>query len=315
MVNFCMVDVSVTRGLLKNLAKALAVVLSIAFAIPQAARADFALPSDAYNFAVLYEGNGGHNLQITNVTVNGNIGVGGTGAVQFSGPGAINGSVEFVAANGGQFHNTNGSNVGPTGITYNNTPHDVAGDLTSLNSRSTTLGGETGTALSLGNGSHTVDASTGTVDGNGNEVFTVSSFSDNNGDLLTIDGKNNGRDVVFNFASATQFNGAVVLTGGLTPDQVLFNITGGSVQINTNASSHPTLNWQGIILDPNGTISATNANIKGRLFGGDSNDMQIVSGTTLTAPTPEPSFLGLLSAGVLGLIGIHQLRSRRALRL
>ena len=40
----------------------------------------------AGNFAVLYEGTGGHNLQITNVSINGNVGVGGTGHVQFNGP-------------------------------------------------------------------------------------------------------------------------------------------------------------------------------------------------------------------------------------
>jgi hypothetical protein len=246
------------------------------------------------------------------VKVNGNIGVGGTGAVQFGGPGTINGNVEFAAANTGQFQNNNGSNVGPTGITYNNMPHDVAGDLTSLNSRSAALGAEAGTALTI-NGAQTVNgsAAASTIDANGNEVFTVNSFSDNNGDVLKING--DGHDIVFNFASNTNFQGAVVLTGGLTPDQVLFNFTGSgkAASINTNASSFPALSWQGIILDPNGTIQATNANIKGRLFGGDSNDMQIVSGTTLTSPTPEPTFLGVLLVGVLGLIGVHVVRNGR----
>src|SRR5262249_22642855 len=53
----------------------------------------------AGDYAVLYEGTGGHNLSITNVTVGGNVGVGGTGKVQFSGPGAITGRLDFSAAN------------------------------------------------------------------------------------------------------------------------------------------------------------------------------------------------------------------------
>jgi PEP-CTERM motif len=44
--------------------------------------------------------------------------------------------------------------------------------------------------------------------------------------------------------------------------------------------------------------------------------MQIVSGDVIDAPTvPEPSFLGLLSVGVLALIGVHLLRNRRAAAL
>src|SRR5260370_14420876 len=127
-----MVDVSVTGGLMKTALNALVVVLLVAFAMPQAAQADFVFPSDVYNFAILYEGTGGHNLQITNVTVNGNIGVDGTGVVQDNGPSTINGRLDFSAANTGQFHNNNGANVGPTSVHYNQA--HVSGDLTDLNS-------------------------------------------------------------------------------------------------------------------------------------------------------------------------------------
>src|SRR5205807_6800722 len=99
------------------------------------------ITGDALNFAVLYSGTGGHNLSISNVTVNGNIGVGGTGVVQFNGPGTINGAVEFAAAQTvptSQFHNNNGMNVGPTGVTYGNT--NVTADLAALSSLSSTYG-------------------------------------------------------------------------------------------------------------------------------------------------------------------------------
>ena len=81
-----------------------------------AAYCDSAPLGTASNYVVLYEGTGGHNLQITNVNINGNIGVGGTGVVQFNGPATINGQVDFSASAAGQFHNNNGANVGPTSV-------------------------------------------------------------------------------------------------------------------------------------------------------------------------------------------------------
>jgi hypothetical protein len=49
----------------------------------QQARADL-LSSDALTYAVLYEGTGGHNLAISNVTINGNVGVGIRSVVRIS---------------------------------------------------------------------------------------------------------------------------------------------------------------------------------------------------------------------------------------
>src|ERR1700720_1797893 len=62
------------------------------------------------NYALLFEGVGGNTLQVTNVTVNGNVGVATTGKMTDSGPSTINGGVNFSAANTGQFSNNNGSN-------------------------------------------------------------------------------------------------------------------------------------------------------------------------------------------------------------
>ena len=64
------------------------------------------------------------------------------------------------------------------------------------------------------------------------------SFSLNNGQTLTINGDPNGDSVVLNFRGSTNFHGNVVLTGGLTPDNVIFNFVGGST---TTFSGGPTL--------------------------------------------------------------------------
>lgn len=246
---------------------------------------------DAGNYGVLYEGTGGHNLAISNVTIGGNVGVGGTGAVQFSGPGTITGGADFSAANTGQFHNTNGSNVGPTSVNYNVAA--VTNALAAVGGLNTSLSG-LGNPLTI-NGTQTVNESAGmldTVNGVTYRVFNVTSYSENNGNLLTINGDGSGDPVVFNFGFNSNVNlgGDVALTGGLIDDQVLWNFTttGKNIVLNNSASSFPLpLAFHGVILAPNDAITLDNSNLVGRVFGGDSSDMQIVSGDHLTAP-PNP---------------------------
>jgi hypothetical protein len=60
----------------------------------------------------------------------------------------------------------------------------------------------------------------------------------------------------------------------------------------------------GDFLDPLGGISADNSILNGRIFGGDSTNLGIVSGVTLNAPlsaVPEPSTWAMLLLGFAGL--------------
>jgi uncharacterized repeat protein (TIGR01451 family) len=248
-------------------------------------------------YTVLYEGIGGHNLQITNVSIGGNIGVGGTGHVQFSGPGTIGGRLDFSAANTGQYSNNNGSNVGPTSVNYNVTAVTTA--LNEIGSLSTSLGGLAGTSIKFNNANQTVNESSGTLQTSGGityRVFNVTSYSENNGDVVTIVGDGSGNPVVFNFGFNNNVNlgGDVVLTGGLTPDQVIWNFASSNqnIQLNNNASSYPYPSaYQGVILAPNDKISVVNSSLIGRVFGGDSGDMQIVSGDNIHTPPGGGSLL------------------------
>jgi hypothetical protein len=293
--------------------------LSLAtIAIPQA-RAGFML-GDAANFVVLYEGNGNNQLGTTNVTINGNIGIGDpsgvtTAYLAASGgtPAAINGNVLYAGAvspkNSIQNTTFTGTVSGGNG--------NVQTDLNYLNGLSTTLGGEVGAALTVNlnnNQSQTIDASSGMLDGNGNRVFSVSSFNFGNGATLTINGDGAGDSVVLNFSSNAQFGGNIVLNG-ITSDQVLFNITGGAsltggntLQDNTNGA-----NLTGTFLDPNGAVSVVHTVLTGRIFGGDTSNMQIVSGDTVTAPTglPEPSSAASFFSLLGGLGAVLLLRKLR----
>jgi hypothetical protein len=145
--------------------------------------------------------------------------------------------------------------------------------------------------------------------------------------------------VVFDIGQDTQFHGNILLEdmagkfygesgyAGLTPDQVLFNmyngaaLTGGdTLDANNNGNNaHPANIITADFLDPNGPVSFVNTRFIGRIFGGDSVNMQIVSGDTITLPTPsnavpEPStILGALSGLIsLGLVALRRRRRRPA---
>jgi hypothetical protein len=316
-------------GLCKRVGFVYVTLLVSAIAVPQA-RAGFAL-GDAANFVDLFEGTGGNTLQITNVTVNGNIGVGNmcaptpgcteiSGKATDSGPSTVNGSINFSAANGGQFSNNNNNDVITGGVNYSDS--SVTDALNTVNALNTSLGGEMGTNIAVSNGGATIKTSQSLyVDGNGNAVFNVTSFSSNVGDVIKINNNTGATGVVFNFNGVSANFDATIVLNGFTADQVVWNFVGGSpftggptLAINTNASSYPSVSAEGIFLDPNGAISITNANVVGRVFGGDTHDLQLVSGSTLQAPTsvPEPSVLASLFT-LLGGLGVVLFRRTSAL--
>jgi hypothetical protein len=276
----------------------------------QLAHAGFSL-GDAANYAVLYEGSGSHNLQINSSPVNGstilgNIGLGiengGAPQAQLNNPAVINGNINFAGA-----VNVNNSGAVVNG-SINGGVGSVETDLNNLNSLSSTLGAETGTAvaINIGNGgSQTINASSGTLDGSGNEVFTVTGLSFVNGATLTINGTAS-QNVVLNFNSSSHFSGTINLTGGITPNQVLFNLIGGANLTNGDTLQFAANNvtQSGTFLDPNGTIQVNSVNIIGHVFGGDSSDMQIVSNGTVAVP--EPRTYALLALGLVGVFLIRQ---------
>jgi uncharacterized repeat protein (TIGR01451 family)/choice-of-anchor A domain-containing protein len=249
----------------------------------------------AGQYGVLYMVDAGtHNLSITNVTLGANVGVGsgvggnGIGQATFSGPGTITGRVDFAPGQTNVFNNQNGSNVGPASVNHN--VATVTSAISTVTSLNTTLGALTGTSIQI-NGTQTINESAGTfhtVGGVTYSVFTVTSYSENDGKLFTINGDGSGDPVVLNFAGGNlNLGGDVTLTGnGLNDDKVIWNFTSTNqnIQLNNNASSYPGVAFHGIILAPHDGIHLVNANLSGRIFGGDNQDMQLVSGLTLHAP-------------------------------
>jgi hypothetical protein len=280
---------------------------------------------DAANYSVIFQGGGNNVLNINNgpgingLAVNGNIGIDNTspnnGVLQLSGPLTLNADVHFAAAytQGVQDNGPYSGNIQVNG-TISGGHANVHSDMVYLNNLSTTLGGEGGTSVALNSGS-TISGASGVLDGSGNRVFSVTGLNAPNG-TLTING-DGVHKVVFNigFSGGFHFNN-IVLGGGLTSDDVLFNFFGGnSATLTGGPTMDVNANYSGVagalygtFLDPFGTISVVNVVISGRVFGGDSHNEQIVSGAEISAPpglssVPDTgSTLALLGFGISSLL-------------
>ena len=297
----------------------------------QVCRAAFNL-GGGENYAILFEGVGGNTLQITNVTIKGNVGVATTGKATDSGPSSITGALNFSAANTGQFSNNNASNLITGGVHYS--VAGVTSSMNFLNNLSLQLNvidvNHSGTAISISSnagGTHNqvINAAAGMVfiiNGQPVHVFDATAFKNDGGNTLTINGA--ATDLVaINLGGLgnIQFHGGIKFTGGIAADNVLFNIGGGNYATQTGAPSLDINNnggkagiAQGIFLDPNGAISVVNAVVQGRVFGGDSHDFQYVSGANITAPSvPDTgATITLLTIAFIGIEGMRKVvRARK----
>jgi hypothetical protein len=301
-----------TQNFIRTLA--LAAIFTLSALAAQRATAAFIL-GGGENYAILFQGTGGNTLQVTNVTVNGNVGVASTGKMTDSGPSTINGRIDFSAADTGQFSNNNGSNVITGGVHYSVPAVQSAMDY--VNSLSQMINGDAGTAVAITNGT-VLNASSGTtyvVNGQTVQVFNATSFTNSNVAGLTINGTASDL-VAINLGPLgnIQFHGGITFTGGIGADNVIFNVGDGDFSTHTGGSSLDINNnggvaglAQGIFLDPNGAMDSTNADVFGRMFGGDSHDFQYVSGSTITSPpsqVPDPgSTVLLMGLGLAFLAG------------
>ena len=283
------------------------------------AQAQFSL-GGAANYNILQSGNGGYVTMVNSTNI-GNIGVGSqsnqTPQLRLTNS-LENGNVDFastaiVTGSGGTITGTTSSNASGVNTAF-----------TQLSALSTSLGAINGTSLTIslsGGGSQTILASNGVLSG-GNRVFDVSTnaFNFNGFSKLTIDGQGLNQSVVLNFKGfGTNFGwglgaGSIILAGGLTPDQVLWNTTGVGVPMGLNSYSlaadttHPEFSFAGIFLNPFGQIDVADTILHGRLYGG--NDSILITNSKVDA-IPEPSTYALLGIGLIGAFFLHR-RSRKA---
>jgi hypothetical protein len=139
----------------------------------------------------------------------------------------------------------------------------------------------------------------------GNNVLHLTDINLNNGNL-TIHGGPNDLFAI-NVSGKFIVNGSanILFTGGITPADVLFNITGTGQDVSITGNTTSTVS--GIILALSRNISLHDQQMFGEVIGafGDANtshQVSITSGFQLNVPEPSTFLMGAI--GLLGLAGL-----------
>jgi hypothetical protein len=118
---------------------------------------------------------------------------------------------------------------------------------------------------------------------------------------IVLSGGSNDYFIVNVDGSLSVSNGSIGLTGGLTPNHILFNVLGGDISL-SNASS----SLFGTYLDVNHRINLTPGTVTGAVMGNQihtSSGPNVISGIYVTpVPLPGAYLMFLTCVGVLGAI-------------
>lgn len=144
---------------------------------------------------------------------------------------------------------------------------------------------------------------TTTLTGNGGlNVINVANIQNAK---LTLSGSANDY-FVFNVSSAVNTNQPMTLSGGVTWEHVLFNLTGTGTVFQTSGGD---VSYGTYLATNGGKFQFSNLNLTGRLINTGGN-VQLVSGSSIPVSVPEPGMFALVSLGALLLVPALR-RSRR----
>jgi choice-of-anchor A domain-containing protein len=136
-----------------------------------------------------------------------------------------------------------------------------------------------------------------TLNGNGGvNVVNVSGIKMNNG-TLTLSGSASDIFIINDSGKFASNNSSMVLTGGVTPNHVLFNVS-GDVMLNGGGGS----DFFGTILAPSSNVSVHDKSLTGEIIGLNVSDTAgfKVNGTT-AVPGPSPMLASAIFVAVVGL--------------
>jgi hypothetical protein len=159
---------------------------------------------------------------------------------------------------------------------------------------------------------------------NGPNVTDLSNITLGNNEILTLDGAGLAdAQFVINFNGVISLNGStsggkILLTGGLTTHDVVFNYTGsasGDVVKSSGGSSGSTPNavFNGVFLVTNADVNLSPGVVYGEIIGASSgNKITLVSGSEVINPPSVPVPASLPAGAILmGGIGIWRWRKNR----
>jgi hypothetical protein len=142
-----------------------------------------------------------------------------------------------------------------------------------------------------------VGNSTGTISGTGGvNVLNISGLNLNHGSL-TLSAPKGGQFVINDSGQFTLNSGVIRLAGGLTPSDVVFNITGTGPDVSSSGGLHNESVVNGILLAEDRNIAFAPGLVNGEVIS-DGSSIHFVSGASVNQALPPtvPSPHGPLSA-------------------
>jgi hypothetical protein len=267
--------------------------------------------ADATFFGLLALGTGGgNNFQWSGNTaeVIGNVGVSGSSGCSFSGSGTITGGLFESSATLCSTGNLN-SNVDVKNFSQIATDASNAVTDFSNMAQNTTLTSAGGTGYNSGTnsitGNYTINAATSPT--GAFTVIDLASISLTSGQTLTISGNLFSQVVINITGKLSNQSGDILLTGGIRPNDVVFNITGTGDALDIRGATHTS---EGIFLSLNNTQqnNIQYQNIEGEVISG--GNLKVVSPLITADAVPESGTWVLLASG-FALIGLGTWRRRR----
>ena len=271
-----------------------ALVLGLFLTVTSVAHASLVDLGAAGDYGILGLNGATINLSSGPLRVNDNVGVGNNAALNFSGGGQINGSVDYASS---ATLNTGGNTIsgGTHQIDFSATQHDALALASSAASLTPT---QTFSSIT----------SPLTITGSGGQnVIRVTNDIHLSGGNLTLSGGPNDT-FIFNIAGTMELSGNtnIILSGGVNPSQILFNFLGTGSQVQTSGQS----NTVGIFLAPSRVFN----------INGGTHQSEFVSGMSLSfqsnpvlIPVPE-TVPNIVIFGFIGCVLVASSRRFKAAR-
>jgi hypothetical protein len=277
------------------------------------------------SYGLIVESNASNSLSLSSsTTINGSVALGSptNGSAMVQGNGAtINGNVDFAA--GSLSAGTMGATVSGS---INPNVTNAANAVSDAMSLSSSYGAVTGSLLT-GTGAVSLNVATnpgGEYNSESNEhVYSLSTSSKMTSITITAAA---GQYVVINVGAGSSKNWsliAVTLSGGITADDVLFNVlTTGN--LTSGNAQNDTINAD--VIDLAGNVNINQVTLNGRLACNIGNQSCTVGSNTFLyqpspsgsqsggdPPAPEPVTFTLAGAGLLALaFGLRRVKARRS---
>ncbi len=258
------------------------------------------------NYSLLSIGTGNSDVAFSGPgTSTGNVGVlSGKLSLSSSTPPAIIGNVYYGSGASSNFSASNQLQ----GTVFTGQQATLTQARTDALNASSTFAGLTPT-LSVSGGAIT---SSMTLNGSsGVNVVNISNLN-LNGETLTLNGAKGSMFVINDSGNFVLNSGKITLTGGLTANDVVFNITGPANNAVQTSGGGNASEINGIILAPNSGTAFSPALVNGEVIAGGST-IHFASGAEVIgqpAATPAPPSVILLGLGGVALLVVSA-RSRR----